>query len=125
MSGKAIVFLFVYQMGETMLIDAGTASYGNHIVQYIKDSGNDTLDYVIITHPHADHIGGMSAVLKAFEIEQIYMPNVSTNTKTYQTLLQNHLRKNLTIQPAHAGMVLFEEKKSARGTSRADGYQSS
>lgn len=96
--------------GETMLIDAGTASYGNHIVQYIKDSGNDTLNYVIITHPHADHIGGMSAVLKAFEIKQIYMPNVSTNTKTYQTLLQTIYEKNLTIQPAHAGMVLFEEE---------------
>ena len=93
-----------------MLIDAGTASYGNHIIQYIKDSGNDTLDYVIITHPHADHIGGMSAVLKAFQIEQIYMPNVSTNTKTYQTLLQTIYEKNLTIQPAHAGMVLFEEE---------------
>ncbi|MBS5733417.1 MAG: MBL fold metallo-hydrolase [Clostridiales bacterium] len=96
--------------GETMLIDAGTASYGNHIVQYIKDSGNDTLNYVIITHPHADHIGGMSAVLKAFQIEQIYMPSVSTNTKTYQTLLQTIYEKNLTIQPAHAGMVLFEEE---------------
>lgn len=96
--------------GETMLIDAGTASYGNHIVQYIKNSGNDTLNYVMITHPHADHIGGMSAVLEAFEIEQIYMPNVSTNTKTYQTLLQTIYEKNLTIQPAHAGMVLFEEE---------------
>lgn len=96
--------------GETMLIDAGTASYGNHIIKYIKDSGNDTLNYVMITHPHADHIGGMSAVLEAFEIEQIYMPNVSTNTKTYQTLLQTIYEKNLTIQPAHAGMVLFEEE---------------
>ena len=57
---------------ETMLIDAGESEYGDSIVTYIYGQGYDTLDYVVATHPHADHIGGMADVLNTFNIRNFY-----------------------------------------------------
>ena len=55
-----------------MLIDAGESEYGDSIVTYIYGQGYDTLDYVVATHPHADHIGGMADVLNTFNIRNFY-----------------------------------------------------
>ena len=46
-----------------VLIDAGEASAGDTVLSALQEHGVRTLDYVIATHPHADHIGGMPAVL--------------------------------------------------------------
>ena len=57
-----------------MLIDAGTADMGDKIVAYIQEIGVETIDYVIATHPHADHIGGLTQVMEVFDIGALYMP---------------------------------------------------
>lgn len=94
--------------GETLLIDAGNQENGTEIVQYIQNSGENTVDYLIATHPHADHIGGMSEVIKEFHIENVYMPNVSTTTVTFENLLDTIADKGLKIQTAEAGEKLFD-----------------
>ena len=53
---------------KTMLIDAGEANKGDYIVNYIKDRGYSNIDYLIGTHPHADHIGGLVYIINNFEI---------------------------------------------------------
>lgn len=53
-----------------MLIDAGNPQNGPDIVSYIKKLGISKLDFVIATHPHADHIGGMADVINAFDVEK-------------------------------------------------------
>ncbi len=45
--------------GKTMLIDGGTASGGDKVVAHLKSLGVSTIDYVVATHPDADHIGGL------------------------------------------------------------------
>lgn len=96
--------------GQTMLIDAGVSEYGDKIVNYIKDLGYSKIDYVIGTHPHADHIGGMQKVVESFDIENIYMPKASTNTKTYEKLLTAIQDKGLKIKTAKAGVTILEDK---------------
>lgn len=54
--------------GKTMLIDASTSKYGEEICSFIKNLGYNKIDYLVATHPHADHIGGMNEVLNNFEI---------------------------------------------------------
>ena len=101
--------------GESILIDAGNPENGQEIVQYIQGTGEDTLDYVIATHPHADHIGGMAEVIQAFEVENVYMPEVSHTSQTYGNLLNTIEAEGLTTQTAKAGEVLFDD-----GTLRAE-----
>jgi beta-lactamase superfamily II metal-dependent hydrolase len=80
-----------------MLIDAGDRGYGSGIVSYLKKQGVKKLDYLILTHPHADHIGGAAEVINAFEVEKIIMSKVSHTTKTFETLLETIKSKGMKI----------------------------
>lgn len=93
--------------GKTMLIDAGPNEAGSKVVEYIKSLGYTSIDYVVATHPHEDHIGGMDDVINAFDIGDIYMPKVSADTKTYEDLLDAISAKNLIIYTAHAGVSVI------------------
>ncbi|WMJ24345.1 MBL fold metallo-hydrolase [Paludicola sp. MB14-C6] len=92
---------------ETMLIDAGNNADGNKIVNYIKNKGYSTLNYLVATHPHADHIGGMATVVESLGIGGIYMPRATTTTKTYETLLTTIQLKGLKIKTAKAGVSII------------------
>ena len=94
--------------GETMLIDAGTNESGQTVVNYIKSLGYTSVDYVIGTHPHEDHIGGLDDVINSFDIGKIYMPKVTTDTKTFDDVLDAVENKNLTINTAKSGVVIAE-----------------
>ena len=94
--------------GQTMLIDAGNPENGSQIVSYIKGLGHSKIDYLIATHPHSDHIGGMATVVKGLGIGKIYMPKVSTNTATYAGLLTAIKNKGLQVNTAKAGINLLK-----------------
>lgn len=94
---------------ETLLIDAGEKNYGEFVYEYITDLSYDAIDYVVGTHPHTDHIGGLETIINNFEIGSIYMPKASSNTKTFLSLLQTIEDKNLTINTAKKGVNIIEE----------------
>lgn len=94
---------------ECMLIDAGGGNKGKYIEDYITNTGYDKIDYLIATHPHADHIGSMNYIVSNMDIGKIYMPNVSTTTKTYERLLEAVQEKGLKIKSAKAGMSIIDE----------------
>lgn len=94
---------------KTLLIDAGEADNSDKIIDYIKDLGYNKIDYLVATHPHADHIGGMKEVVEAFEIVSVYMPKVTTTTKTYENLLKAIDNKNLKIKTAKAGVNIVND----------------
>ena len=93
---------------ETILIDASIKDASNKIINYLIEENVSKIDYVFATHPHSDHIGGMSAVIKAFDIGQIYMPKAVTTTKTYENLLLTIKDKNLKIKTAKAGNTIID-----------------
>jgi len=86
-----------------MLIDAGNNADSQLVVDYIKDRGITTLDYVVATHPHEDHIGGMDAVINAFKVKSIIMPRVESTTKTFEDVLEAISNKGLKITPPVPG----------------------
>lgn len=90
--------------GKTMLIDAGNRSDGEAIVNALKELGISKLDYVIGTHVHEDHIGGMSYIVDSFEIGNFYLPYNTTSTTTYyEKLLTSLTNKNMSVQQAEVG----------------------
>ena len=90
---------------KTMLIDAGNNEDGTLIVNNIKRLGIQKLDYVIGTHPHEDHIGGLDDVISNFDIGTIYMPKIQTNTKTFEDVLDVIERKGLKITSPKQGDI--------------------
>ena len=59
--------------GKVMLIDAGEASASQSVLNALDEADVDDIDYLVATHPHADHIGGMEAVLDAYEVGEVWM----------------------------------------------------
>jgi len=86
-----------------MLIDAGERNKGKIVTDYLDDIGVEKLDYIIATHPHSDHIGGLADVIKHFEVGKIIMPNAVHTSKTYEDLLDTISEKGLKITKAVAG----------------------
>ncbi len=95
--------------GKTLLIDASISSQSDKIISYIKNEGYTSIDYVVATHPHADHIGGMTAVLKEFAVGVMYMPDVTTNTKTFENMLDIIEEREIVVKRAKAGVTIYED----------------
>ncbi len=91
---------------KTMLIDAGTSNAEETILKFLHEKGCEKLDYVIATHPHADHIGSMTAVIQEFPVGTFYMPKAETNTKTFERLLETLLEKKIPVIAAEKGVAL-------------------
>lgn len=100
--GQADSILIISQ-GQTVLIDAGTNSAGPSVLKYIQDQGITKIDYLIGTHPHEDHIGGLDNIINGLEIGQVILPRHSSNTKTYEDVLNAVKNKGLKITAAKAG----------------------
>lgn len=94
---------------KTMLIDAGENYHGEGIKNYIGDCGYSKIDYLVATHPHADHIGSMGYIVRNMDIGSVYMPKAAANTKTYENLLESISDKGLKITSAKAGLTIAEE----------------
>lgn len=95
--------MLIQNNGENMLIDAGNNEDGETLVNNLKTLGVEKIDYLVGTHPHEDHIGGMDDIINSFEIGKIYMPNVSTNTKTFEDVIDAAKNKGLQIETPKTG----------------------
>lgn len=90
--GQADSTLIEYK-DKNILIDAGNNGDGELLVDYFKSLNIDKFDYVIATHPHEDHIGGMDDIISNFKIDNFFAPAVEQSQKTYKDMI-NALKKN-------------------------------
>lgn len=106
--GQGDCQLITFPNGKNMLIDAGTTDAEKTLPQYLQSLGIGKIDYVIGTHPHEDHIGGLDAVINSFDIGEVYMPKATTTTKTYKDVLLAVKNKGLSINPALGGKTIID-----------------
>ena len=95
--------MLIQNNGENMLIDAGNNEDGETLVNNLKTLGVEKIDYLVGTHPHEDHIGGMDDIINNFSIGKIFMPSVSTNTKTFEDVIDAAKNKGLQIETPKTG----------------------
>ncbi|MPQ44965.1 ComEC/Rec2 family competence protein [Clostridium tarantellae] len=89
--------------GKNLLIDAGPTKSADKLIKYLKSRNVKTLDYVVATHPHEDHIGGMVKVLENFDVKNFLAPKVIHNTKTFENMVKAVKKKGLKIETLKAG----------------------
>lgn len=90
--------ILIEQNNEYMLIDAGNNEDGPLLVNYFNNLGITSFKYVFGTHAHEDHIGGLDDIIENFTIENFYMPEVITTTKTFEDVLDALEAKQVAFQ---------------------------
>lgn len=90
-----------------ILIDSGDTDCENEVVGFLKYSGVDQLDIVIVSHPHTDHYGAMCEVLRNFDVGLFLMPELPEDIIpygiTYERLLTVIRNEDITARYAKAG----------------------
>lgn len=94
--------------GHHMLIDAGDDTKGTWIQNYLQKRGVKSFDYLILTHPDSDHIGGAPVIITKFAVDQVFMSDYKKEDKTYEKLIQalDHKRLRYTTPVVGAQYTL-------------------
>ena len=90
--------------GRYMLIDAGTPLAGDTVVEYIQDLGIKKLDYVVCTHGHADHCGGLDAVVESFDVDTIFTSPYAGDAASYLRFVETVENAQLTLEVPDQGV---------------------
>lgn len=104
--GQGDSTLITYK-GHSMLIDAGDNSKGTAIQYYLKGQGIQTLDYAVVTHPDADHIGGMDVIIYKFDCENVFMPDISKDTQSYEDVMMSVEEKKYNVHHPYQGEEFY------------------
>ena len=71
--------------GKYMIIDGGNVEDGQMVVSYLKQMGVETLDRVVCSHAHEDHVGGLPSVLAVYPVKQVFDSPSSTHNLFFET----------------------------------------
>lgn len=94
-----------------MLIDGGAKGEGNNIVTYMRELGVTKLDYVVATHPDADHIGGLISVLNSISIKEFIDSGKIHTSQTFEEMLSLIEVKNIKYTlPSTGDMIAFDSE---------------
>jgi competence protein ComEC len=108
---------------KNVLIDAGNRGDADTIVSYLQKQGVKKLDYVIATHPHEDHIGSMSDIIKKFPITEFYAPKKTSTTKTFENMIDALNGKKIITAKAGVKLNLGENIKAEFLAPNSDKYE--
>jgi beta-lactamase superfamily II metal-dependent hydrolase len=88
---------------DDMLIDAGPGDKGPLVESYLKNLGINTLDIVLVTHPHYDHYGGMPTILSDFLVEEYIDTELPTVPVEYQNIRNLVTQKGIPRHTVKSG----------------------
>lgn len=93
--------------GKAMLIDGGPPGCSSLLYAYLSDTlGLRHIDYMIATHPHDDHIGGLSGALNACSVGAVFSPVTSYESDAFASFLKYAERQGLRLTVPNPGQTL-------------------
>lgn len=103
----------IQQGSKGVLIDTGESDYSDYLISYINSCGVDYLEYVVASHPHSDHIGGICDVFDAFDVGAVVMPELSEinipTSRVYERMMDWIFENDLEVIFPKAGERLNVE----------------
>ena len=98
---------FIMKNGYTMLIDGGNDWNGKEIARHLRYLNVERIDFLVATHMHADHIGGLDTIINNFEIGYIFMPESNRITIQENQFLDAIEENNLKRNPTNIGDIFY------------------
>ncbi|WP_054636938.1 MBL fold metallo-hydrolase [Thalassobacillus sp. C254] len=105
--GQADATLFEYGYdGEdyTILFDAGNWNQ-NNVVDYLHSQDIESLDVMMLSHPHADHIGQADTILDQFTVEEVWMSGDTHTSQTFERVMDAIDESDVAYEEPRAGEV--------------------
>jgi beta-lactamase superfamily II metal-dependent hydrolase len=123
--GQGDSILIKTPAGKTILIDAGDGKVP--VVPLLKARGVSALDLTVVTHPHADHLGGMDEVLRDVPVKLFVDNGLPHDTKAYERVMEQVEARSIAYRAAVVGQsfnlddgarleVLFPTGNTLKGT---------
>ncbi len=95
------------EAGDTnMLVDGGRRDAGPKLASYLKSQGVTSIDVMVSTHPHADHIGGLLTILKEFPVKRVVDSGIAHPSQTYESYLNLIDQLNIPYKVGEAGQTI-------------------
>ena len=102
--------IFLSAGGKNMLIDSGESEETDRVIRFLDEKGVEKLDYIVATHPHSDHMGGMYKIIDEFRIGQVIIPHLDDKdiptTRFYEKFLDSCEEKDASITEAKLGKII-------------------
>ncbi|MBR6632696.1 MAG: MBL fold metallo-hydrolase [Clostridia bacterium] len=94
--------------GKSMLIDGGNVEDSNLIYSYLKKNEVTHLNYVVATHAHEDHVGGLSGALNFATVDTVYCPVKSYSSDAFNNFVKNVEKRNaeITVPEVNSSFLL-------------------
>ena len=88
---------------ESMLIDGGNADDSNLIYTYLEKHGVTHLDYIVCTHAHEDHVGGLSGALNYATVDTALCPVMEYDSNVFSNFKECLDQQDVRITVPQAG----------------------
>lgn len=103
----------IFPDGKVMLIDGGEVGQGATVLEAMKKYNIQKIDFLVATHPHSDHIGGLAEVLLKMPTEKVILPRIADEdvptTLAYENLLDAIYESHAEVVEAKAGLELYKK----------------
>lgn len=104
--------IFIQVNNKNILIDGGPNTSEKKVKTYLKNLGIKNINYLIATHPHEDHIGGLDVILKNFKVESVYAPKIITTTTDFKDIIFELNKESKRINIAEKGLTINLDDRS-------------
>lgn len=103
--GQGDSILVVSPAGRAMLVDAGGDSsyFEDTILPSLRDLGLSRLDYLVLSHPHQDHVGGMPAVMEGIDVGKVVLAGQVHSNHAYEVFLRMIKEADVSVLKARKG----------------------
>jgi len=105
--------IFIQVNDKNILIDGGPNIAEKKVKNYLKNLGIKNINYLIATHPHEDHIGGLDSILKNFKVESVYAPKIITTTTDFKDIIFELNKESKKINIAEKGLTINLDYRSS------------
>ncbi len=109
--GQGDCQIITFPNGQNMVIDAGNNKDEDFICDYIKQLDIQKIDYLIGTHPHADHVGSLDEIINTFPVENVYLPECTSDSLTYKDVLAAIDNADLSVTYTRADTVIYSDER--------------